>query len=358
MKPYNCNDNDTYVDLYYNNIIKDTEVHMFKDKKNESSLQAVHTKLGTVRGNFSVESYKKAANNVLHFPNSRKMNLKLIKSKDMINILPQSLRMRYQYSFDNTLYKQKTPIYFNSNTEKFIRALDYRVLRDMKDYPEFKEEIQKLCNNGCAEIVNIENNEVILLKYDTLNGVLYDEGNIHKNIANFYDTIFANEAYRNGKDVIIFSYNIKKNWESEIITINPKDISSLLYYNSHIEFDFIKAKKITNIYFLLYDKDEKLSKKTFYYNKDEVQQNQTTQNRIDIINIVEQKNILITPYSDQDWSLLISLKMKLDNIFNDLNTLLLAQKTSVSLDKPISEINPIKLNFLLEDKVKKLSIKQ
>lgn len=36
MKPYDKNDNDTYVEKYSNNPVKDVEIHMYQDPKGRS----------------------------------------------------------------------------------------------------------------------------------------------------------------------------------------------------------------------------------------------------------------------------------------------------------------------------------
>ena len=55
----------------------------------------------------------------------------------MKTLILYSLVKRYSQHFLDCEYTQKTAIYFNLEIEKFSLSLDNRVMRDMKDYPDF-----------------------------------------------------------------------------------------------------------------------------------------------------------------------------------------------------------------------------
>lgn len=124
-KPYDRNDNDTYVEIISLNPAHDAEAHMFRDQNGR-------TRSHGVMGNFSEETRKKAANKVLSFSNASALGLTTIKSVQLSTPLPMSLANRYKCNVDSLFYSQNVPVFFDSKREKFVLLMDYRLLRDIK----------------------------------------------------------------------------------------------------------------------------------------------------------------------------------------------------------------------------------
>lgn len=352
MKDYDPKNNDTYTKKYTNSMVRDVEIHMFKD---DSANIVISVNGKTMTGNFSEESRIIAKNNVLHFSTEKELGLKLLKYKNKETLIPYSLISRYENKPQDIAYNQKTPLFFNIETEKFVFALDKRFLRDIKQFPEFTQNII-LSSPSDISIINSAEDQQILFAYDTLSDLEKDTTNIYKDFKEKYLQQMIN-IYPS-EDVIIVAYELEENHDNyfkiknlnhnhEQGIIGGPNIASHIFSSSNIQFEFIKAKKISDSEFYLYDNEDNLQvKKPFHFKKDEYAQKPSVSNYFGL----DDPSLLIIPFSQRDLDILISLKENIDNIFNDLNNLLSSQKNDSELDNPLTQISLETSNyFLLSD---------
>lgn len=331
---YDKKNNDTYIEKYSNHMAMDVEIHMFKD---DTAMVYAHG----FRGNFNDESTKTAQNNVLHFESSKTLGKEfvLIKYKNRQSLIPLSLMNRYEHKVFNLSYTQKTPIFFNTETEKFVVAMDNRVLRDLKEN-DFREKILKISPD-----ISITK-EQILLSYESLDDLYEDKTSIYKNLKELYLQTLL-KIYP-GEDVIILKYETKENEESYFYpaghyppVISKDKIPSHLYSSSNIDFEYLKAKKISDNDFYIYDNHgELLTQENFYFDKEKIKKAKLDENKnnLHLSSYTDNASMLIFPYSDKDWALLSTLKEKIDSIFSDLDTLFLKQKRSQGLDAALTQL--------------------
>lgn len=340
---YDKSNNDTYVTKYGNGMAYDVEMHMFQSDDGS-------TVSGKVRGSFSTETAITARNNVLHFENAKSLssnsdkgfNLQLIKYKDKESLIPLSLMKRYERPLYEIVYTQKNPIFFDLHSEKFVCILDNRILRDMVDNPEFKTNIFNIPD---ISIVKTKNNEQIVLSYDSLSDLYDDKTGIYAKVKQCYLKqmlkIFP------GEDVIIVNYSLDENKETHFSpnggyspVIPPQEIISHIFSSANIQFEFLKARKIAPNYFYLYENGKLNINSPFHLDKEKQRKAIDSQNSQTVQSIMLGRDnpVTVVPYSEADWQVLSLLKEKMDNIFTDLDSLLLKQKNKDSLDKPLTQI--------------------
>ena len=340
---YDKNNNDTYTTKYGNGMAYDAEMHMF-----QSDTGSIVN--GKVRGSFSVETVIAAKNNVLHFENAKSLsghsdgefNLQIIKYKDKESLIPLSLMKRYERPLYDITYTQKNPIFFDLNSEKFVCVLDNRVLRDIKENQDFRENILNIPD---VSIINSKNSEQIVLSYESLTALYEDKTGIYQEIKQFY----LKEMLKifPGDDVIIVNYSLEENKESHFSPnggyssiIQPQQIASHSFSSANIQFEFLKAKKVAPNYYYLYENEQLNNNFLFHLDKDKKRKAINEQNSQSMQNIrfCRDNPVTVVPYSESDWQVLSQLKAKMDNIFTDLDSILLKQKTNDSLDNPLTQI--------------------
>lgn len=337
-KPYDKNDNDTYVEKYSSDMILDVEIHMFKSDKGSSVS-------GGVLGNFSEESRQTARNNVLHFPTASDLGLKLLKETKLKSILPYSLMKRYDIELWNVEYTQKTPVFFDVSEEKFVLCMDKRILRDLSELPKFEKSLSSI---DSVEVKSTSTDSQILIKYDSLSDLVSDKTGAYSAVKDKYRAQLLTLSDEN--NVIITAYNTDEdvrsyfsNSSNGISLIKSADTKKLQLKSVNISFEFFKAKMVGENKFYLYDSDGNLNTSSILnlekkkYRED--QKNSFQSNSNIPMFFGDSKAYNISKYSEEDWDALVALRNSLGNVFNDLNTILSKQKSSSNqLDMSISEI--------------------
>ena len=354
-KPYDKKNNDTYVEIYANGLASDVEAHMFKNDSGRV------VSFGGIKGDFSVESKIIAENNVLHFESPKSLGVKGLKTMNMRTLVPYSLMKRYSANFLNCDYTQKTPILFDIEKEKFILPMDNRVMRDMKEYPEFRNGLNDLINNGDVSIIEVENESQLLLNYNSINDLKNDAGDLYKKIKDLYSSTLM-DLYPT-EDVIIVFTAFKNNKEN-YLGASPQNFSrkedlNHEFNNCSIGFEYIKAKKISDKNYFLYDENDNLLKnKKFYCDKDKIWEEIIESEKRELVGVMlgNDSKILILPYTKLDWDLLSGLKKKMDSIFSELAQILLTQKTTEGFDGSLQNIE-VNEHILLKSVNKQLRLK-
>lgn len=357
QKPYDKNDNDTYVEKYSPGMVRDVEMHMFRNEKS-------HVYSGGMFGNFSTESRIAASNNVLHFQKATNLGLKLLKEAKMPTLVPYSLMKRYESELFNIEYSQKTPVFFDIHNEKFVIAMDERVLRDLGNSSEFEKDIK---NIDGVQIRSVDFGDQILISYNSMHDLMSDTSKIYKNVKSAYLkhmlTLYPSD------DVIITSYRLESDKKGYFSTkemhsgyVRECDMPKVDMENSNISFEFFKARKVAENTFYIYDKDGVLNtSSTIYLNKEKAKEDNKANDRLtQSMSIFLQENHFHTvcKYTDEDWSALVTMRRNIADVFKDLEAILLNQKTNDHLDKPISEIDVdeyLKLDF---NKPKSIGLKR
>lgn len=336
MLPYDKKNNDTYIEKYSNDMVLDTEIHMFKNPRGNVVAGA------GIIGDFSVESRIAAKNNVLKFPKASDLGLKNLKSIELRQLIPLSLKKRYNKSLGDNIHAQKTPIYYNIETYEFLIPSDYRFLRDLKQLPQFKKSIDNLIKNNEIRIYPNLNDEMLFLSFTSLKNI---ENNYNEKLKKLNELYINStlETYPN-EDVIIITYQLDNN-QKTISEGLPKGGSEIFNFvkNSTIDFYFIKAKLVENSGYYIYDDNNILTNKIIYLNKKS--RDSIKQEKNNLFYIGSNSDFLSIPYSQDDWNKLIKLKKEITSIFLQLNSILKKQKTNNLLDNPINKLeqNSLKL---------------
>lgn len=344
-KPYNKKDNDTFDVLYSNSPITDMEIHLFKSEGSNQSSR--NTKLGVVQGNFHSESTNIATDYVLQFPEGKSLNLKALKTKDMDNLYPLSLIERYSIKLNNFKHRQKTPIYFNPETEQFVVCTDKRFLRDLKDAGKFKDKIKDEVTSGLISIKKDikTNQEMILLNYPTLASLYKDESGIVERLHTKYREHLMNRYEL--QDVIVVQYLKVQDQQSHLtqnhfslLKGNATKINNV--FSTKIEFDFIKAKKFAENDYFFYEKDGSLNLTRSVHFDKEKQRNKGTGKKtlMEMAYLLgDSPETLIIPYSENNWNKLQAIKNNMASLLSELSEVLNKQKDEKGLDKPLTEIS-------------------
>ena len=342
MKPYDKNDNDTYVEKYSNNPVKDVEIHMYQDHKGRS-----HGGNG-IYGDFSVESSLRASNNVLHFPKARDVDVNgftEIKKKKLGTLYPMSLVQRYELEEDNLEYYQNAPVFFDPKKEKFVVLMDYRFCRDIV--------ISELGNIDGLVMYNDKKDRSI-----TYIGITYDTiAETTKSNATF-DAL--KEAYINykmtlqqGEKVIIVRTETLDNDKLSIFNRGNYNLSEYLgksIFSTSFDFEFAVAVRFKDRYYLVDEDGLIIRKSAFFLKKDEIQK---VSNKIEVFNAIvandkqlgaglfgfnesENQTLLVTAYSEQQLEIVKRVKQRIHEIHAELSELFGSTATnSNELDESI-----------------------
>lgn len=324
MKPYDKNDNDTYVEKYSSDPVTDVEVHMYQNPKGR-----FYGGNG-IRGDFSVETTLRASNNVLHFPKARDVDVNgftEIKKKKLSTLYPMSLVQRYEIEENDLEYYQNTPIFFDPKKEKFVVLMDYRFCRDL----------------NILELGQINGLEMYRDKKDpSLNyvGIAYDTiADISKNNEVFND---LKEAYINykmtlqqGEKVIIVRTETLDDDKLSIFDHNRASLSEYLgksIFSTSFDFEFAVAIRFKDRYYLIDDNGLIIRKSAFFLNKADTQKlNNKVQVFNDVVskdkqrgaglfglNIEEKQTLFVTSYSDEQFEVVKRIKQRIHDIHNEL----------------------------------------
>ena len=327
MKPYDKNDNDTYVEKYSHNPIQDVEIHMYQDPNGRSYGG------NGIRGYFSVETSLRASNNVLHFPKARDVDVNgftEIKKKKLGTLYPMSLVQRYDMEENNLEYHQNTPIFFDSKKEKFVVLMDYRFCRDINI-----SELGKI--DGLVMYNDKKDKSIIYI------GVSYDTIAETTKSNETFDAL--KEAYINykmtlqqGEKVIIVRTETLDDDKLSIFNHARANLSEYLgksIFSTSFDFEFAIAIRFKDRYYLIDDNGLIIKKSAFFLKKEEVQK---ISNKIEVFNGIvandkqlgaglfgfnesENQTLLVTAYSEQQIEIVKRVKQRIHEIHAELSEL-------------------------------------
>lgn len=343
MKPYDKNDNDTYVEKYSNSPSSDVEIHMYQDSNGRSSYGAKG-----IRGDFTVESAIRASNNVLHFPKARDVDVNgftEIKKKKLGTLYPMSLVQRYDLEEDSLEYHQNTPVFFDPKKEKFVVLMDYRFCRDI-----VISELGKI--DGLVMYNDKKSHSIIYI------GITYDTIAETTKSNETFDAL--KEAYINykmtlqqGEKVIIVRTETLDDDKLSIFNRGTYNLANYLgksIFSTSFDFEFAVAFRFKDRYYLIDEDGLIIRKSAFFIKKEEVQK---SNNKIEVFNGIVDKNkqfgaglfglnesenqtLFVTAYSEEQFEIVKNVKQRIHEIHAELSDLFgRAATNSNELDESI-----------------------
>lgn len=340
-KPYDRNDNDTYVEKLSNNPCLDVEYHMFRHEKG-------HVIAGDgIRGNFTTESGVKAANNVLHFPRASD-----IKSGELVKITdrtlstpyPLSLVQRYELNENNLTYSQKTPVFYDNKINKFVVLLDYRFARDIVISKEF---------NLDKKFVKLYYSKKEDFQYV---GLLYTDM-LEVNSGKSESLDFLMEQYiaykmtlQQGEKVIVLRYKTTQNQETKLFRENNFIEDGLISTHS-LNFEYAVAVRFGKRYYLC-DADGNIQQKTAF-NLDKVKDQMPPSTGTSLKDYHykqdELAEVYVVAYTEEQYKIIDNLAKRMHMIHNELAELFRSSTDKNStMDMPLLSL-PEKSTFKLLD---------
>lgn len=132
---YNPNDIRTYtappLSKYPRNDVKANIALLKNSKKEAYGGSTYQTPLGSFFGESSVELDEKTGHMVLNFPKATNFNqIKQLKLMNVHGLLPSWMIERYEIQ-DEFVYRQKTPIFYDTAKDKFLVFFDTEFFRDL-----------------------------------------------------------------------------------------------------------------------------------------------------------------------------------------------------------------------------------
>lgn len=309
QKTYDKNNNDTYTDIFSYNPAKDVEIHMFRSEKGSVVTDAINSN-NLIKGNFTVESAKKAANSVLQFistAEARDLGLIPIKKLTVPSLYPLSLIERYNISLDSLKYQQIVPVFFDTKIEKFLILMDRRFLRDVN--------INELNLHGKKNIKTYVNNKN---GHQHFVGVIFEDFQERKLDLSALENIYHDYllTLKQGKKVIVIRSANDTN-RSKLFSINDPNISSL-----NFSFEFSIAYQFGDYYYFTDDNGNINSSTRFNINKKKIQSKENLENESSILklynSISDDSNVYIVDYSDEQYNILLKLRDRINAINNEI----------------------------------------
>lgn len=335
-KPYDRNDNDTYVEKFSDNMIADVEIHMYRNDKGSSISGS------GIKGDFSVESRIAASNNVLKFPSSSKIGIPKIKDIKVDNFIPMTLVQRYNLSEEKLTINHKTPIFYDPKIDKFVLMIDHRFIRDI----------------SISEL-NIKNNSIYKIYKDKQNtdikyiGLLFNtiaEISEKKTDNSFYLFLEAYKFYKmsiqGGEKVIVLKFASSEN--KHVSLFESENIKKLLgngLTTRHFDFEYAVFVRFSNRYYFCDNEGNIIQTSSIYIDKKKEQQKLDSKMLSELSSFSfysrgEDNNIFIVPYSEEQLKIIENISKKLHSIHNELCELFNKSTDSESsFDSPVLSIS-------------------
>lgn len=318
-KPYDRFDNDTYVEKYSDNIVNDTEIHMFQDKKGSV------VKGKGIIGKFSVESRIAAANNILKFPSATKIGITKIKDIKISNFIPMTLIERYNHNEENLTIDHKTPIFYDSKIDKFVLMLDYRIIRDVdiseldiKDKSVYK--IYKDKNDKSINYIGLLFNTVpeisCLSKYPD------SPFNVFLEAYRFYKM-----SLQGGEKVIVLKFASSENKHVTLFHYESKKVLGNGLTTRQFDFEYAVFVRFGNRYYFCDNEGKIIQQNSLYIDKKKEQSkidskllSKMSEVSLDLYSRGESEdnNIFIVPYTEEQFKIIENISKKIHSIHNEL----------------------------------------
>jgi hypothetical protein len=315
IKDYDRNDNDTYVEKLSDNILIDTELHMFRNPKGFTAHRSI-------MGDFSVQSRIAAENNILKFPTASKVGIPKIKDVKVPTFIPMSLVDRYKHTDEQLSIHHKSPIFFDTKNNKFVLMLDHRMIRDIhvSELDISDETIFKIYPDK-----HNQNLKYIGLLFDNISDI--DVDNLNKNGSPF--SLFM-EAYRfykmalqGGEKVIVVQFLSEENVRN--VLFDNRSSSSFMgkgLTTRQFTFEHAICIRFNDKYYFCDEKGMVIQKSSFFLDK--IQEQKAKINPFNSAFDIQKRgeedcnSLFVVPYTEEQFQLIERLSNKLHSIHNEL----------------------------------------
>lgn len=321
-RPYDRNDNDTYVERYSSIMARDVEIHMFKNDSGRV------TDAGNIRGDFSVESGRTAQNNVLRFPTAASTGLVKIKNSTLHTLVPMSLVHRYELEEDHLTYRQVVPVFYDSKLDKFVLIMDYRFLRDvsMKELmPEKTEERKWLKIYQDKKQPDIKYLGLLFDSMADLDNACQPKNrdgaeNAFSYVLSAYT--FYKMSLQGGEKVIIVKFGTHLNESPKLFkSLDRSSLKSGLK-TSEFHFEYTVAVRFGKRYYLCDDQGNIQQKTSFHLDKAKEQDGIAMINQMGFaalgFSVDTNHDVFVVAYSDEQLQLIDNLSRKLNDLHKEL----------------------------------------
>lgn len=321
-KPYDRNDNDTYVERYSSIMARDVEIHMFKNEEGRV------IDANNIRGDFSVESTRIAQNNVLRFPTAAAIGLVKIKNSTLRTLVPMSLVHRYKLNEDHLTYKQVVPVFYDSKLDKFVLIMDYRFLRDvsLKELiPEKNEERKWL---KVYQDKKQPDTKYLGLLFDSM-ADLDDACHTRNRDGDEHAFSYVLSAYtfykmslQGGEKVVIVRFGTHINESPKFFKSLDRSALKSGLNTSEFHFEYAVAVRFGKRYYLCDDQGIVQQKASFHLDKAKEQDGKALANRMGLsalgYSIDNHDDVFIVAYSDEQLQLIEKLSHRLNDLHQEL----------------------------------------
>lgn len=348
QKPYDKNDNDTYVEKLGQSPYQDTLLHMFRNEKGRV------VGANGIRGDFTVESDIKARNNVLHFPAAKdlaKNHLVKIKDKDVTTFCPLSMVQRYELDESNLTYRQKTPIFYDKQIDKFVILLDYRFARDISAL-----ETEFSLNKELVKIYPAKDQQFsyVGLIFDSINDIDKDNTPAFEHFFSEYKDYKM--TLQNGEKVIILRYKTLQDDKINLLRFSHANSDHILGNAIHTQsfhFEHAVAVRFGKRYYLCDQEGKILQKTAFHFDKKNEQA--PVSNSQDLRNyrpkLDSDAETYVVPYSEEQHKIISGLASRLQLIHSELaNIFRKATNVNESVDHSVMALPDKSIFKTLEHK--------
>lgn len=315
--PYNPQNNDSYTKVLSKNPVLDVLEHLLRSSE-----------LDERRGNDSAGvSAKKAAEKVLQFGKSSWLSLILIKRIKLKSPLPMSLIARYE--LENVTIQHTTPILFDPKNECFLQIMDRRFLRDV-DHEAFTRGAPRALSSRFAIYVDGGGNRHMGLKYPSIESLRKDNENNSKADGLFAMFVDYYETYalstKGGEKVIIIRY---VDADDQPKFLAPRYNSNALpgVSSSGMQIEIAIGFKFGSRYYSSEDGVTFSASNLLEMDKQACQPTQEDSssilgNGLNNYKHREAPGLLVLPYSDEQYKLLMGIQERLHSINRDLASIL------------------------------------
>jgi hypothetical protein len=314
MKPYDRNDNDTYDEVLSKHPSEDVHLHMFRNPNGS-------VVFGKIKGDFTVESSRRAANNVLRFAKATSIGLHLIKSFNLSTAMPMSLVKRYNLKDDRLFYTQKANVYFDSNIEKFVVLMDWRFMRDLT-MADANLILQDAFHKKLMKPYKDKDGDIHLgLLYGSLDELREDNrGKREDGPYGFLRSQYIHYllSLEGGKKVILVRYvqDPERPVHLNFDNLVKDDLVHIQISGLHMELTM--AFQFGSRYYLTKDGVTFDQKNVMNLTKDRLQSAKSETRDLQRYIRIEDPGLLVLPYTDDQWKLLSGIQARLKMINQEL----------------------------------------